>query len=245
MATVPPDVLTVLGAADLDGHMLRLTGQLDRPLYIATNKVLEAAGGKWNRSAKAHVFDDDPSDVLDMILLTGEYTDARREFDAFYTPMLVVEMLFERAAIQPGQLVLEPSAGDGALLTAAVAQGANVIAYELRTDTAIGVVPGLIEIHRGVDFLTVPARPDFDRVVMNPPFSRQQDMLHVSHAYQFLKPGGRLVAVMSPAFTFRSTALAVGFREMVDEYGEVDPLPDGSFNAAGTGVRTVLVTLER
>ena len=34
--------------------------QLDRNDYVKVNKALEALGGKWNRKAKAHLFDEDP-----------------------------------------------------------------------------------------------------------------------------------------------------------------------------------------
>ena len=36
---------------------------------------------------------------------------------------------------------------------------------------------------------------EFDRVVMNPAFSHASDVDHIRHAWQFLKPGGRFVAL--------------------------------------------------
>ena len=51
------EVLAVLSNAAMDGKNLKLTGQLDRALYVATNKVLELAGGKWNRKAQGHIFE--------------------------------------------------------------------------------------------------------------------------------------------------------------------------------------------
>lgn len=50
-------VLDVLGNSTMDGNSLKLTGQLDRSLYVAVNKVLELAGGKWNRKSQSHLFD--------------------------------------------------------------------------------------------------------------------------------------------------------------------------------------------
>ncbi len=52
---VEDDVLAVLSRAETNGNALVLIGQLDRLMYERTNKVLEAAGGKWNRKAKAHM----------------------------------------------------------------------------------------------------------------------------------------------------------------------------------------------
>lgn len=51
---VSDEILSILSDADLSGNSLALRGQLDRNTYVAVNKVLEAAGWKWNRKAKAH-----------------------------------------------------------------------------------------------------------------------------------------------------------------------------------------------
>jgi hypothetical protein len=82
---IPTDVLTVLDHAETTGNELRLTGQIDRNLYVLTNKTLEAAGGKWNKKAKAHLFTNPAADVLDAILSTGEVTSPR-DFGYFPTP---------------------------------------------------------------------------------------------------------------------------------------------------------------
>lgn len=61
---VTPDVLAVLDVCDTDGRSLRLPGSLERPLYLRTDKVLQAAGGKWSRGAKAHVFAGGPAGLV-------------------------------------------------------------------------------------------------------------------------------------------------------------------------------------
>ncbi len=94
------------------------------------------------------------------------------------------------------------------------------------------------------DFLEVPPRAVYDRVLMNPPFSGQADIRHVTHALGFVKPGGMVVAVMSAGVAFRTDKATAEFREMVTASGgEITPLPEGAFKASGTDVRTVLVTL--
>lgn len=64
-------VLAVLSRANVQGNALSIAEQLDRTLYARTNKVLEAAGGKWNRKAQAHIFDADAASRIDEIILTG------------------------------------------------------------------------------------------------------------------------------------------------------------------------------
>lgn len=76
----------------------------------------------------------------------------------------------------------------------------------------------------------------FDRVVMNPPFECGADLKHIQHAFGFLKPGGRLVALCAQRDTTREWVEALG--------GVFEPLPDGSFAEQGTGVRTALVTVD-
>lgn len=242
---IADDVLAVLSAAKIDDNSLYLPGQLDRKLYERTNKVLEVAGGKWNRKAKAHVFDSDAATRIDQIILTGEVVIPRDEFDFFPTPPDVVAMLLERAQIKPGMTVLEPSAGHGAIAAACKDAGAFVDCVEVNPSNT----DHLSFQFRSVticDFLTImpSERSPYDRVVMNPPFSKQADVRHVMHASQFLNHGGILVAVMSAGVTFRQNKLAASFRELVESRGgTIDDLPEGSFRESGTMVNTVIVTI--
>lgn len=41
-------------------------------MYLAVNKVLEAAGGVWNKKTKCHIFDKDAEERIDQIILTDE-----------------------------------------------------------------------------------------------------------------------------------------------------------------------------
>lgn len=242
---IDQEVMAVLSVADVSGNALTLVGQLDRKLYERTNKVLEAAGGKWNRKAKAHVFDGEAAARVDQMLLTGEVVIPKDEFEFFPTPPAVVAMLLQRAEICSGMRVLEPSAGQGAIAVACVEAGAAVDCFELMeaNHKILDRDDRLDKVLRA-DFLNVEPDPVYDRVVMNPPFSRQADIRHVMHALDFLKPGGKLVAVMAAGVEFRQDRLATSFRAMVEDCGgEIERLPEGAFKASGTGVNTVVVTI--
>lgn len=243
------DVLAVLSRADVGGNAVTLVGQLDRKLYERTNKVLEAAGGKWNRSAKAHLFDGDAVARIEQIILTGDIVIPKDEFEFFPTPPAVVALLLERAEIGDGMMVLEPSAGRGAIAVAAQAAADDVAVdmYELmpaNNEALHALNLPLSGVAPPVDFLAVMPTPLYDRVVMNPPFSRQADIKHVLHALNFLKAGGRLVSVMAASVAFRENKLTTAFREVVSARGgTIEPLPDGAFKTSGTMVNTVLVTI--
>ncbi len=244
---IDEQVLAVLSSATVSGNNVTLSGQLDRNLYTRTNKALEAAGGKWNRKAQAHVFTTDAAERIDQMLLTGSVDLPKDEFNFFPSPPAVVARLLELAGIEGGMRVLEPSAGKGAIAYPCAAAGAIVDCYEIQQGNAFSLAmyaPNDLGKTKTADFLTVAPVAAYDRVVMNPPFLKQADIKHVTHALQFLRPGGLLVAVMAAGVTFRSDARTTAFRELVKERGgHIEPLPDNSFKASGTGVNTVIAVI--
>ena len=240
--------MSVLEAGlSLNGHNVTIKAQLDRKLYTEVNAALEALGGKWNRGAKAHVFAESPEDVLERILLDGGFHDAKQELQQFFTPAPLATRLVREADVRPGMTVLEPSAGMGAIALAARTAGGEVFCVE-KDQKCIDRLFDLKFEGKRCDFLTcAPGAPGpFDRAIMNPPFTRQQDVDHVLHAFRFLREGGKLAAIMSAGTAFRSNRKTVEFREVVARHdGSIEALPDGSFKASGTGMRTVLVTMTR
>jgi len=95
------------------------------------------------------------------------------------------------AAIQPGDLVFDIGAGQGALTAHLVAGGARVIAVELHADRAAGLrrrfagAPVTV-VHGDATALRVPARPF--RVVASPPYGISSALLRL-----LLAPRSRLV----------------------------------------------------
>lgn len=242
---IDAEVLKVIGAANVEGNKLFLTGQLDRNLYQRTDKVLQAAGGKWNRGLKAHVFDSCAESRIQQMLSSGDIV-IPQDFGYYPTPEPVVQMLMDLADVQPGMLCLEPSAGQGAIATAVAKVAGGVMCVEL-LEQNVAKLRETFDVYHG-DFLQVSpnVHPIYDRIVMNPPFEKQADIKHVLHAFDFLKPGGRLVSVMSASVLFRSNKLTQEFRDFVEQQGgTIEPLPEGSFKVSGTMVNTVVVVLDK
>lgn len=248
------ETLRVLSSGELDGTVFRITaGQLPRKLYESVNEALERLGGRWDRRTRGHVFQEDPSEALDRVILTGEVGPAN-ELNFFETPPLLARRMVQTAGILPGQRILEPSAGRGAILR-------EILSY-VETEVRLPVLaewceidPGRQEACRLVagrdpvadDFLTVPTDSwdlCWNRILMNPPFSRGRDVEHITHAHRLLAPGGRLVAIVSAGVNFRQERRYRDFRDLVAAQGYIEPLPAGTFKASGTDVNTVLVVME-
>lgn len=182
-------------------------------------------------------------DALKMRLLNN-----RNAFvDFFPTPDEHANDVIARAGIEPGMRVLEPSAGHGALAVAARDAGATVDAVELSNDLRdILTEKGFNLV--GSDFMATEPAGEYDAVVMNPPFSNDMDIDHVKHAYAHLKPGGRLVAIVSSMAGERSNNKNKQFKEWLDSLGATEEMmPEGSFKNSmnPTSVRTKIIELQK
>jgi len=257
---IDADVEGVLRQARLDGDNLCLQGQLPATLYKKVMKVAELLGFKWNRKLGCHVGAPGAADALREALSAGKVVDEKKTYQFFETPKHVAERLASLAGIKPGDRVLEPSAGKGAIIRAIQGQCphlAVVFACELNPQMASDLSTlaeasriaghGDVEVSCG-DFLQVSQK--YDRIVMNPPFTNGQDVDHVRHAYDLLLPGGRLVSVMSPSWRHNSARKFAAFREwlagMEDEgRASVEELPAGTFKESGTDIATVIVVVQK
>lgn len=239
-------VLDVLGNCRVEENVLYLPANLDRKVYTDVNKVLEAVGGKWNRKAGGHVFDHCPSDEIDDIILTGEYTDKKKEFQFFPTPTEVAERLCDFAGINENTTVLEPSCGKGNIADAVWKRAPKrLLGIELNKDMAQYLKGKPYEVITGQDFLLYEGE-QWDRIIMNPPFSHQQDIDHVMKAYELLAPNGILVSVMSVSFRFRSNKKSEEFRDFLETVGASQfDLSEGAFKESGTMIRTCVVVITK
>lgn len=246
------EAIEVLDSMEIVGNQARImAGQLSRPLYLEINAALEALGGKWNKKSKVHLFEGNPLDAIDQVVVDGEFSNEVRDFEFFETPPEVSSKLLGGLDLKSGDLVLEPSCGDGALIGAVLAKEpkVEVQAYEARDSAAKKTRDRFaskgVKVKSG-SFLEEKPDPRFKFVVMNPPFGRQADIDHVRHAHGFLKAKGKLVSVMSAGVKFRTNRKTVEFREFVEFHGgSIESLPAGSFKGSGTNVNTCLVVIPR
>ena len=136
-------------------------------------------------------------------------SEAGQALQQFSTPAGLAFVAGVAAAIQPGELVLEPSAGTGLLAIFAELAGARLALNELadtRADLLARLFPdGPVSRHDAAhihDHLDAAVAPRV--VLMNPPFTavahvdhamKDAALRHVGSALARLRPGGRLVAI--------------------------------------------------
>jgi len=241
---VPDDVLEVLrqmqwttqNGTETHGVIVE---QLDRALYTKTNKILELLGGKWNRKAKAHVFQIDPRPSIGLVVEDGQLEVVRDGY--FPTPLEVGITMAQMADLEPGIDVLEPSAGTGDLVRAIldVEPTCQVSVIEIDDKRRSYLLENGYDVV-GTDFLTYNEK--HWRIIQNPPFENLQDIDHVLHAHDCLKPGGILVSVMSESPFFRNDHKAIDFRTWYASHSSQSIALDAS---AFNGIRTRLVRIDK
>jgi predicted RNA methylase len=218
-------------------HVLNLPDALPRPQYDAVMKIIKAAEGKWKRGT-GHVFSSDPRMQFDLAAESGIMVDRKVVRQAFYTPAHVAQWVADLADVT-GEIVLEPSAGDGALVRACVDEGAHhVDAVEIDENTAAGLRgSGFARYVKCADFLTLsaPVADDalYARIVMNPPFTKNQDKKHLERALAWLTPGGVITALTAD-------------KDIVVQGGQVELLQRiraGEFKESGTNIATRIIQI--
>ena len=152
------------------------------------------------------------------LLASRLLTETRRSeqqirLQQFSTPLPYAALVTHAGAILPGETVLEPSAGTGALAGFAVCAGGKPMLNEIdpfRRALLEAVFETQVtdfDAEHIDDLLTVPDLPGV--IVMNPPFASSVDRSRDKHiaakhligAAKRLAPGGRLVAIMPMGFS--------------------------------------------
>ena len=206
-----PEVRDILERSTITSSAVKLPQQLPPKLYQAVMKVIRNCGGEWKRGPQRHVFSGDPRVKLGLTLATGVAIDCKKAFQFFPTPRDLAARVVNRLHAS-GCSVLEPSAGRGSLVLECLRLSSpnRIAMIELNPENIpyLKSIPAEgkdIFVHCA-DFLSVTPdtapiglRGRFDRVVMNPPFNKAQDLKHIAHAVtHWIKPGGRLLALMLP-----------------------------------------------
>lgn len=156
-------------------------------------------------------------------------TAVSKDLQYYPTPQSVIDRVMHQTNVK-GKDVLEPSCGCGRFLDAIRANGGK--AYGVEVDY------GRAEIAKNknhnvmrANFLELSPVPQFDEIIMNPPFYGKHYAKHIEHALKFLKEGGRLTAILPATARYDHGLL---------KKGQWQDLPTGSFSESGTNVATTI-----
>ena len=243
------DIRQALSGAVPDGTLLYLDDRLPPGLYQRVDAALRAVGGRWDKGKRAHAFPGPAGQALEALRALEEVTteaEYKQATQFFATPPDVVDEIIGLAGLGPDHIVLEPSAGDGAVAAAAARLAAAVDCIELDScRAALLEQAGIYRQVRCGDFLAIALDRQYDRVLVNPPFTRGADVRHVRHALRLVKPSGRLIAVMPENVRTRHDKAATALRGLIDSYcGWFEEIEDRAFHRAGTDIKTVIAVIQ-
>lgn len=211
--------------------------------YAHVKKALIDAGGKYKKCG--FEFSDDAQEVKDR-LVGGEAINDKKKFQFFATPKTLAEELVEMADIAKIHRVLEPSAGQGAISNLVRDIGAECVVIELMPENAKALTRQGYDVINGC-FLqqTTEEIGFFDRIVANPPFTKNQDIAHIKKMFSLLSPGGKLVSMASKSWVLGSQKKQIAFREWLESVGgTITDVDAGVFKESGTNIASVIVEAE-
>lgn len=238
----------VLQNCKVEGTVVKLPNvQLDRKLYQEVAKSLELIGGKWKGGrVYGFVFATDPTELLDQIA-NGEKQNLKKEFQFFATPEELADTLVYLSNINHSDTILEPSAGQGAIIKS-INKVTDVVpdCYELMdVNRTILNKSGLRFNLIGIDFFSN-NRKTYSKIIANPPFSNNQDIDHLIEMYKCLSQCGRLVCITSESWVNGTQKKQIDFKNWLEEVGaEILDIEKGTFKQSGTMVGGKIVIIDK
>lgn len=224
------------------GNRLELPKTEQFSNYAKVKQCLIKAGGKYHKNG--FDFNSDAQLVKDT-LTGGVKIDDKKKFQFFGTPKDLAKTLVSMAGVTNNCRTLEPEAGQGAIANILKETAKEVVVVELWKENA--------EILRNIGYevnessfldLSTTDLGTFDKIVANPPFSKNQDIDHIKHMFSFLNPGGTLVSISSKSWQTGSMKKQIAFRNWLKEVNaEITEIPAGSFKESGTNVSSVIIKI--
>ena len=161
--------------------------------------------------------------------------------DIQFTPDDLASHVVELSGITRESKVLEPEAGIGSLADAIKKKTDQVDCIE-RMYSFREILQ--LKKYRLIsdDLMETQAQPVYDAVIMNPPFS--DECGHIRKAFEFVRPGGKLLAICSNRITWKQQKEYEQFRDWLSQHTHsVTDTPDVKFDHTQTP--TVILQIQK
>lgn len=239
----------ILKHCTLENNVMKLPQvQFNKKSYAEAKKWIEEAGGSWMGGKVQGFTFPFNADRVFSILHEGKRCNLQQEFQFFATPAEVADWLVMLAGgVHEDEKVLEPSAGTGAIIDAIHRSCPDVIVdcYELMPENK-EILSKKDNIRILGDDFTKCDVAQYDKIIANPPFSKNQDIRHVRRMYECLNPGGVLAAITGPHWEFGSESECKDFRQWLeDNGGKKFEIEEGTFKESGTGTKTIAIVINK
>jgi predicted RNA methylase len=264
--TVSGQAVKTSAVSDIAKHVLEhqvtiaadhlvITAQLPPDHYRQVNDALKHLGFTWHKKTGTHRYTgrSTPAEAIANALAQGKVVNEQATRQAFMTPDGLADSMVAHAMSYLAKpidqcTILEPSGGSGQLIAAAIRAGATpalITTCEMDPDARRELARFGCTVMPDADFLAS-TPPTVDCVLMNPPFSRNQDIDHVTKARACLNDDGVLVAITSRSWEAGSQKKQADFRDAIAGATLLhEDIPAGAFAESGTGVATTLLVLRR
>ena len=234
--------------------------QLSNAEKTALKPYMMEIGGHWSEASQSFVFmhEISPDLVTQAIdkqnsgIKTSDEHKYKEEWQSYFTPQKLAAEMHELANITTNDIVLDPSAGVGNLVDGLKVPKKNIFLVEpnpefceeLRKKGYQNVINSTFE--EAIEMGLLP--PSITKIIMNPPFTKQIDLVHVSLAHDIISEGGTIVSVVGNNSLFEKSPKSKILKAFEDicvnaEESKVIPLPEGTFEESGTICDTNLVFL--
>lgn len=243
-----PYPVKLIAACQPNGMRLELpkSFQLSAKEYNDVKTVLLNQGGKYSKNGFEF---EEPAETIYWRIIEGDTLNRKKRFQFFATPAALASELVGMSELTNSKelSILEPSAGDGAIVREIIniTHQSSIYGYELMELNCqkLSLIPEFVLL--GNDFLESDDRK-FDRIIANPPFSKNQDVTHILKMYDKLAENGVLVSVASQSWLIGKNGAAAKFKEFLSQVkAEINPVEPGMFKDSGTNVGTVIIKIRK
>lgn len=185
--------------------------------------------------------------------MKNQFKDINKELQFYNTPINTVSELLKLIDFKvEGLDILEPSAGQGGILKILKENFPNNNYYfceflEYNKDIILNNIQNVSFVCN--DFLKIRdyTNKKFDLIIANPPFNKNQDIIHFSKMIEICKTGGYIISILSNSWRKKLSQKKIkNFISLLNQHKvELKELDKNSFKDIGLNIDTCILKLQK